>query len=60
MRGKRVRKAVAMSDAGIQSYDDGSQAGVALAADRLIVIGTEFDVSGSIYIDARVRLEGTV
>ena len=49
-----------MSDAGIQSFDDGSQAGVALAADRLIVIGTEFDVSGSIYIDARVRLEGTV
>ena len=60
MRGKRVHKAAAMNDAGTANYADGARASALRAADRLIVLGLEIDVVGSICVDAQVRLEGAI
>ena len=60
MRGKRVTRAAAMSDAGATSYGDGGREVAGVVAERLIVLVPEIDIVGSICIDARVRLEGVV
>ena len=56
-RPKRVRKVPAMEPAGQGAPDF---AAARPSAGNVIVLGAEFDVVGSIYIDARVRLEGTI
>jgi cytoskeletal protein CcmA (bactofilin family) len=56
MRNNRVRKAVANGGAGSQSPVSPAPA----AAESYTILTPEFDVVGSIYVDARVRLEGSV
>ncbi len=64
MRGKRVNTVATMSEAGTPPYSDSDadavERGGPAGVDRLIVLTPEVDVVGSIYIDAKVRLEGTV
>jgi len=57
---KRVRKATVMSEAADDSDTQAPPTGASYAADRLIVLVPEIDVVGSICVDARVRLEGSV
>ncbi len=60
MRDKRLRKTAALSDAGTPTYAEPPQRNAPVAGERLLVLGPEIDVVGSIYVDARVRLEGAI
>jgi len=58
-RRRRVRKSAVMAESPARNQHP-SPSAEAAGAGRSLLLGSEVDVAGSIYIDARVRLEGTI